>query len=556
MQANWQAEVTDGTHLEVDLRASPDNQNWTLWQVLDTTGQTADFGTDKAFLYAQYRVRLFSTTVGQSPTFHSIELEANHRDLNNLATANYFSLSNIAQSAPAQAGPPTYSVYATREGLVGARTANGHIIQSHDHFVSLPGWTALNDLGKSDYQVKISVPGGKTAIAPVWDTGPWNFHDDYWHSPRHEFRDLPVGVPESEKAYFDNYNGGLNENGDGVYNPSGIDIGDGTYWDDLDLNGASTSGKLDVTFLWEGSVPGAPTISGVQAYGAWQNGIQIKWSTSTAASSWVEYGLTTNYGQTTPVYDPVGNNHNRVLTDLIPGQTYNFRVHNKDIYGQEAISPNLTFQTNPGNHVKLTTFQNDKGIGLTASADNLNLLLLGARINNSFWSDNPNADYLAGGKVEAGKLTGTGDLDLDFATVCDPKGNNCTMGYGTGYKNFVRFANDQGETLEIGLIHDVSLSPGSVTLMVEGNYKDGSKLRYYNAPDSTDQKVGHHFHFALQNNTVQVMFDNARVADPYSFNTSGLSVSFIGAGRAKNDIVAANFQNIAFSYDALVSPAQ
>ncbi len=554
LQASWQAETPAGTHLEVDLRVSPDNQNWSLWQTLDTSGQKADFGANNAFLYAQYRVRLFGASLGQSPTFNNIRLEANRRDLNNLSTARYFSLANIAQPAPVLAQPPTYRVYATREGLVGGRTANGHIIQPHDHFVSLPSWTALSDLGKSDYKVRITTPAGLSAVAPVWDTGPWNFHDNYWHNPRHEFTDLPVGVPQAEKAYFDKHNRGLNENGVGVYNPSGIDIADGTYWDDLNLDGAS-AGKLDVTFLWEGSLPGAPVIEGVQAYGAWQNGVQVKWTTGTPANSWVEYGPTDRYGQSTWVYEPLGTNHNRVLTDLIPGQTYNFRVHNKDIYGSEVVSPNFSFQTTPGTTVKLATFQNDPGIGLTTGKDNTSLVLLGARVNPSFWNDNPKADFLAGGRVEAGLLANAGNLDLDFAPVCDAKGANCTMGYGSGYKNFVRFANAKGETLEIGLIHDAGgLSPNSLTLMLEGNYTGGAKLRRYNPPDSTDQKIVHHFHFSWQNNQLIAMFDNQSVGDPFNFNTDGLSISFIGAGRAKDDTVAASYQNIAFSAEALLPP--
>src|SRR5690348_8736170 len=34
--------------------------------------------------------------------------------------------------------PVTYKVYATREGLVGHTTANGHRVAPADHFVSLP----------------------------------------------------------------------------------------------------------------------------------------------------------------------------------------------------------------------------------------------------------------------------------------------------------------------------------------------------------------------------------------------------------------------------------
>lgn len=559
IKASWEADVPAGTHLEIDLRVSPDNQNWTLWQTLQESGQTASFGADYAFLYVQYRVRLFSAKAGLTPVFKGVKLEANSRDLLRVETASYFTTAsyNSAEAAnpvaaPAPAPPPTFKVYATREGMVGATTANGHVIQPRDHFVSLPSWTALNDPGKHDYQVRITAPNGRSAVAPVWDVGPWNFKDNYWHNPRNEFKDLPVGVPQAEKAFFDKHNNGLNENGDAVYNPSGIDIGDGTYWDDLGLDGAS-AGKLDVTFLWEGGPQPAANLTDVTASGAWHNGVIIKWNSSTATSSRVEYGLSGNYGQSSPVDNNMISNHTVVLTDLVPGQTYHFRVHGVDIYGNESVSTDATFSTLPGVNLPLATFQGDKGIGITAGKNSEKLLLLGARVNPTLWNDNPNLDYLAGAKTAAGAVANTGNLDFDLVPVCDEKGQNCTMGYGTGYKNFVRFANSKGENFEIGLIHDSGgLSPGSVTLMVEGNLKDKT-IRQYNAPDSTDQKVAHHFHFFWWENKILVMFDFG-APQVFDFNGDGLTISFEGAGRAKNDIVAANFNNIAFSPNALANP--
>jgi murein L,D-transpeptidase YcbB/YkuD len=49
----------------------------------------------------------------------------------------------------------TARVYATREGLVGRTTANGHVIASRDHFVALPSRRALSPKGSGDYSVKV-----------------------------------------------------------------------------------------------------------------------------------------------------------------------------------------------------------------------------------------------------------------------------------------------------------------------------------------------------------------------------------------------------------------
>lgn len=550
LQVSWTGTEPSGTSLEVDVRVSPDNQNWTLWQTLDNSGQSAAFGSSNAFLFAQYRTRLFSDAAGKSPQFGEIKLEANRRNLEGLTTASYFSLSNIASASPAQATPPpTYKVYATREGLVGGRTANGHIIKPRDRFVSLPSWSSLNDLGKQDYMVKITTPSGKTATAPVMDVGPWNFKDNYWHNPRFEFKDLPVGVPQAEKAYFEKHNGGYNENGSWVGNPSGIDIGDGTYWDDLDLEGAS-AGRVDVTFLWEGTAPPAAGITDVTATGAWHNGVVLKWNTNVATSGWVEYGLSERYGQSTPLNTHMVSNHSVVLTDLVPGEEYSYRVHGKDIYGNAVVSANKTFKTLPGVNTRLVPFQNDRGIGLTMGKKSENLTLLGARINPTYWNDNPKHDYLSGASTRPGALTTSGNLDLDFVPVCDEKGLNCSMGYGSGYKNFVRFENSKGENFEFGLIHDLGLSPNSLTTMLEANLSGGRKIRQYGAPDSVDQKWPHHYHFFWWENKILFSYDYGK-PQIFDFNLDGLTISFVGAGRAKDDIVGINFHNIAFSPNGL-----
>lgn len=145
---------------------------------------------------------------------------------------------------------PTYHVYATREGLVGYTTANGHVIQPYDNFVALPSGSVLNSNGGYTYTVNITNPanGWVATNVPVWDVGPWNTDDNYWHSPRVIFGDLPIGLPEAQAAYYDGYNGGLDQFGRGVTNPAGIDLADGTFWNSLGMTG---NAWVDVTYNWE-----------------------------------------------------------------------------------------------------------------------------------------------------------------------------------------------------------------------------------------------------------------------------------------------------------------
>jgi hypothetical protein len=134
--------------------------------------------------------------------------------------------------------------------LVGGRTANGHIIQTRDHFVALPSGSALNANDSTyTYTVNLYNPSnGRTKNGvPVWDVGPWNTKDNYWAAVRTSWTDLPRGKPESQAAYENGYNGGKDEFGRIVQNPAAIDLADGTFWDDMGMIG---NGWIDVTFNW------------------------------------------------------------------------------------------------------------------------------------------------------------------------------------------------------------------------------------------------------------------------------------------------------------------
>ena len=150
-------------------------------------------------------------------------------------------------AASAIAAAPTYRIYATREGLVGRRTANGHRIVTRDQFVALPSWRVLNDRGEYDYQVRITYKG-RSAVLPVWDVGPWNTRDDYWSARREMWRDLPRGMPQAQAAFQLGYNRGRDQFGRRPNLPNGLDIADGAFWDKLGLRDHTW---VDVTFLWE-----------------------------------------------------------------------------------------------------------------------------------------------------------------------------------------------------------------------------------------------------------------------------------------------------------------
>lgn len=199
---------------------------------------------------------------------------------------------------------PTWRVFATREGLVGGTTANGHVIVNRDHFVALPSRDALTCNGCTAKQVRVCNPAnGRCETAPVWDVGPWNTKDDWWNSPRELFQGLPRGKPEAQAAYYDGYNGGKDMFGRTVLNPAGIDLADGTFWDGL---GMTNNGWVDVTFLWINDPPGdstppsTPALAEDHTGAAWSRHDTPRWawSASDAQSGIARYEVDPSWAAT------------------------------------------------------------------------------------------------------------------------------------------------------------------------------------------------------------------------------------------------------------------
>ncbi|MDG4792419.1 hypothetical protein [Micromonospora sp. WMMD1082] len=173
------------------------------------------------------------------------------------ATTEVRAVRLTADTVTAAAATPglTYRVYATRIGLVGEVTANGHTVRPRDHFVALPSRRGLSPRNSGDYTLRVcTTTGSRCEYAPVWDVGPWNTRDDYWNpsAVRENWKDLPQGRPQAQAAYQNGYNGGRDQFGRTVLNPAGVDLADGTFWDGLQL---TTNAWVDVAYLWTGTGP-------------------------------------------------------------------------------------------------------------------------------------------------------------------------------------------------------------------------------------------------------------------------------------------------------------
>jgi hypothetical protein len=230
--------VPAGTEAAVDVRGALGDDQWTEWV---EARPDAPAVLPSSVRIVQVRVVLTAPDGVDSPTVRSLSLRASS------VPANRDEIGTMAAGL-------SYRVYATREGLVGGTTANGHVIASRDHFVALPSRRGLSAKGTGTYSVRVCASNGRCEWAPVWDVGPWNTTDDYWNpaSTRQSWKDLPQGKPEAQAAYENGYNGGKDQFGRAVANPAGIDLADGTFWDGLKL---TTNSWVTATYQWTGSGP-------------------------------------------------------------------------------------------------------------------------------------------------------------------------------------------------------------------------------------------------------------------------------------------------------------
>ncbi|WEH38801.1 hypothetical protein OG233_04310 [Streptomyces sp. NBC_01218] len=248
-----------GSQVVVDVRGQDGLGRWTEWREASADDPAV---LPRAVTRVQARIVLVAAADGAVPGIRALSLSA-ELDVDD------------AGPSVAAAASLTATVYATREGLVGGTTANGHVIVADDHFVALPSRRGLSPKGSGQYSVRVCGPA-RCETAPVWDVGPWNTRDDYWNpsSTRESFKDLPRGRPEAQAAYLEGYNGGLDGSGRRVLNPAGIDLADGTFHN----VGLNDNGYVTVEYLW--TAAGAATTS----FPTWGTDVNIRQQATSAST--------------------------------------------------------------------------------------------------------------------------------------------------------------------------------------------------------------------------------------------------------------------------------
>ena len=90
-----------------------------------------------------------------------------------------------------------------------------------------------------------------------------------------------------------------------------------------------------------------PVISAVTSGAISSESALIAWTTNEAATTQVEYGLSTAYGSQTALETTLTTAHSQGLAGLLPGTPYHYRVRSRDAAGNEAVSGDFTFLTAP-----------------------------------------------------------------------------------------------------------------------------------------------------------------------------------------------------------------
>ena len=244
VSADIGADVPAGAQVVVAVRGIRDDNTWSEWREAEP-GSPARL--EQPTFQIQVRVTLVAAPDGSGPALRRLGLTAERGP------------QRFAAPDPTTTTPLTSRVFATRIGLVGNDTANGHEVVRDDRFAALPSRRSLSPRGEGDYTARVCATETRCTWVPLWDVGPWNTRDDYWSEPsvRQEFGDLPRGRPQAEAAFTDDYRGGRDGSGRRVANPAGIDLADGTFRDDL---GLTDNAWVTVTYLWTGTGPSGTAI--------------------------------------------------------------------------------------------------------------------------------------------------------------------------------------------------------------------------------------------------------------------------------------------------------
>ncbi|XVV38978.1 hypothetical protein ACQPXT_38425 [Streptomyces sp. CA-100214] len=136
------ATVPEAADVEIDVRGRAADGTWTEWRRA-AAGNPARLPRD--VVDVQARLTLWNAKGEATAAVRALTLTADDTG-------------SVSAGSTPTAAAFSARVYATREGLVGHTTANGHVIKANDHFVALPSRRALSPKGSAQYSVQVCGP--------------------------------------------------------------------------------------------------------------------------------------------------------------------------------------------------------------------------------------------------------------------------------------------------------------------------------------------------------------------------------------------------------------
>ena len=219
-----------------------------------------------------------SDPVAAAQAGHDAGPQKSNEPLVPVVAGKELSAANATAEATGNPAFVTYRVFATQYVPHVAGAVEAAVPDRCVKFASLGNTSALAAANcgpgyplNLDYRVAVTLDNGRTATIPVDEVGPWNLDDNYWNPasgtprPRRRFTDLPTGTPESQAAFYNDYNftsnckdlaqnpttrsDGADQFGRCVLNPAGIDLSVAAATQ-LGL-GNLENAWVTVSFLWE-----------------------------------------------------------------------------------------------------------------------------------------------------------------------------------------------------------------------------------------------------------------------------------------------------------------
>jgi len=231
----------------------------------------------------------------------------------------------------------------------------------------------------------------------------------------------------------------------------------GTYY--IMVNSYSGGGTFKVKATSTGaSDTTAPTISGMTATSITTSGATITWTTNEAATSIVEYGLTTSYGSTA-TSTTLKTSHSVALTGLNANTKYYYRVKSADAAGNVATSSGSSFTTQAAADTTPPTISSIAVSSITTS---------GATVT---WTTNEASSSV----VEYGTTTSYGLTKTGSSGVTSHSVALSSLSAGTKYYYRVKSTDAAGNTAtSTGSSFTTAGSSSSSTLTLDGSGLSGS----------------------------------------------------------------------------------